>query len=208
MLYRISVAERGLTGIADIFRSRLSRLDNILRAGTVPLSLRKGHFAHPSPWWVRRDPWLFAPAFFFTLLGNFAALTVSVFSVFFCVICVDGICVSVLQRITLPQNVTQKYPRYKLYAYGEGSYTEQLRDGKFNGVPVLFIPGNGGSYKQGLTSIFTIFYLKGVRSFCFFSSVFHICSNCMCVSPLPSCLALHFCSDQDTFVSKTPPIST
>ena len=37
MLYRISVAERGLTGIANIFRSRLSRLDDLLRAGTVPL---------------------------------------------------------------------------------------------------------------------------------------------------------------------------
>ena len=38
MLYRISVAERGLTGIANIFRSRLRRLDDLLRAGTVPLT--------------------------------------------------------------------------------------------------------------------------------------------------------------------------
>ena len=38
MLYLISVAERGLTGIANIFRSRLSRLNDLLRAGTVPLS--------------------------------------------------------------------------------------------------------------------------------------------------------------------------
>ena len=36
-MYRISVADRGLTGIANIFRSRLSRLDDFLRAGTVPL---------------------------------------------------------------------------------------------------------------------------------------------------------------------------
>ena len=42
MLYRISVAERGLTGIANIFRSRLSRLDDLLRAGTVPLSINLG----------------------------------------------------------------------------------------------------------------------------------------------------------------------
>ena len=35
MLYRISVAQRGLTGIATIFRSRLSGLDELLRAGTV-----------------------------------------------------------------------------------------------------------------------------------------------------------------------------
>ena len=41
MWYRISVTERGLTGIANIFRSRLSRLDDLLGAGTVPLrSLR------------------------------------------------------------------------------------------------------------------------------------------------------------------------
>ena len=38
MLYRISVTERGLTGIANIFRSRLSRLDDLLRAGTVALN--------------------------------------------------------------------------------------------------------------------------------------------------------------------------
>ena len=38
MLHRISVAERVLTGIANIFRSRLSRLDDLLRAGTVPLT--------------------------------------------------------------------------------------------------------------------------------------------------------------------------
>ena len=39
MLYRISVTERGLTGIANIFRSRLSKLDDLLGAGTVPLRL-------------------------------------------------------------------------------------------------------------------------------------------------------------------------
>ena len=44
MLYRISVTERGLTGIANIFRSRLSRLDDLLGAGTVPLT---------SPGWWR-----------------------------------------------------------------------------------------------------------------------------------------------------------
>ena len=39
MLYPISVAERGLTGIANIFRNRLSGLlDDLLRAGTVPFN--------------------------------------------------------------------------------------------------------------------------------------------------------------------------
>ena len=37
MLYRISVTERGLTGIANIFRSRLSKWDDLLGAGSVPL---------------------------------------------------------------------------------------------------------------------------------------------------------------------------
>ena len=41
MLYRISVTERGLTGIANIFRSRLSRLDDLLGAGTVPLRITR-----------------------------------------------------------------------------------------------------------------------------------------------------------------------
>ena len=45
MLYRISVTERGLTGIANIFRSRLSRLDDLLGAGTVPLSKTGVHYA-------------------------------------------------------------------------------------------------------------------------------------------------------------------
>ena len=38
MLYRISVAERGPTGIANIFRSCFSGLDDFLQAGTVPLT--------------------------------------------------------------------------------------------------------------------------------------------------------------------------
>ena len=44
MLYRISVAERGLTGIANIFRSRLSGLDDLLQAGTVPLTFAISKF--------------------------------------------------------------------------------------------------------------------------------------------------------------------
>ena len=47
MLYRISVTERGLTGIANIFRSRLSRLDDLLGAGTVPLRNRDLSFWTP-----------------------------------------------------------------------------------------------------------------------------------------------------------------
>ena len=52
MLYRISVTERGLTGIDNIFRSRLSRLDDLLGAGTVPLTRAPlgGLFRAPPPY--------------------------------------------------------------------------------------------------------------------------------------------------------------
>ena len=49
MLYQISVAERGLTGIANIFRSRLSGLDDLLRAGTVPLREKSEYSRRPGP---------------------------------------------------------------------------------------------------------------------------------------------------------------
>ena len=53
MLYRISVTERGLTGIANIFRSRLSRLDDLLGAGTVPLTIILSSFMFPKPVYQR-----------------------------------------------------------------------------------------------------------------------------------------------------------
>lgn len=42
---------------------------------------------------------------------------------------------------------------YGLYAYTEGKLIENVRKHKFTGIPVLFIPGNAGSYKQGLFTI-------------------------------------------------------
>jgi len=47
----------------------------------------------------------------------------------------------------------EKYPRFGLYAYGEGFLTEKLRRMHFSGIPVLFIPGNAGSHEQGLHHI-------------------------------------------------------
>jgi GPI inositol-deacylase len=57
------------------------------------------------------------------------------------------------QKIALSENDTEEFPKYALYAYGEGQYTEKLRNMQFNGIPVLFVPGNSGSYKQGLDRI-------------------------------------------------------
>lgn len=45
--------------------------------------------------------------------------------------------------------VDGQYFKYGLYAYSEGPLTEKARKMQFDGIPVLFIPGNAGSYKQG-----------------------------------------------------------
>lgn len=49
----------------------------------------------------------------------------------------------------MSSNIQQTFPGYGLYGYSEGGHTEQLRKMRFNGIPVLFIPGSGGAYKQG-----------------------------------------------------------
>ncbi|KAK9296931.1 hypothetical protein QLX08_009191 [Tetragonisca angustula] len=51
-------------------------------------------------------------------------------------------------RISLDNEIEERYPRYGLYAYGEGFITEKLRRMYFSGIPVLFIPGNVGSHEQ------------------------------------------------------------
>ncbi|XP_052784652.1 GPI inositol-deacylase-like [Mya arenaria] len=50
--------------------------------------------------------------------------------------------------VEMPKKVREKYPHYGLYVYGEGQYANMLRSMKMTGIPVLFIPGNAGSYKQ------------------------------------------------------------
>ncbi|XP_071570586.1 GPI inositol-deacylase isoform X2 [Temnothorax nylanderi] len=51
-------------------------------------------------------------------------------------------------RISLKDDLEDEYPRFGLYAYGEGFLTEKLRRMHFSGIPVLFIPGNAGSHEQ------------------------------------------------------------
>lgn len=53
------------------------------------------------------------------------------------------------RRIQLPRRVARLYPAYGLYLYGEGVYAQETRALKLTGAPVLFLPGNAGSYKQG-----------------------------------------------------------
>ncbi|XP_077473483.1 GPI inositol-deacylase isoform X2 [Stigmatopora argus] len=52
------------------------------------------------------------------------------------------------RRVPLPRRVARMYPAYGLYLYGEGLYAQETRDLQLYGAPVLFLPGNAGSYKQ------------------------------------------------------------
>lgn len=50
--------------------------------------------------------------------------------------------------VPLSSKVQSLFPNYGLYVYGEGHTVEPLSKGIFSGIPVLFIPGNAGSFKQ------------------------------------------------------------
>jgi len=65
-----------------------------------------------------------------------------------------------LQRLPLPRRVARQYPSYGLYLYGEGVYAQETRGLKLTGAPVLFLPGNAGSYKQGEMELFFPQYLN------------------------------------------------
>ncbi|XP_038125707.1 GPI inositol-deacylase isoform X2 [Cyprinodon tularosa] len=52
------------------------------------------------------------------------------------------------RRVVLPRRVSRLFPAYGLYLYGEGVYAQETRNLKLSGTPVLFLPGNAGSYKQ------------------------------------------------------------
>ncbi|OXB57084.1 hypothetical protein ASZ78_002372 [Callipepla squamata] len=51
-------------------------------------------------------------------------------------------------KIKLPKKTARRYPAYELYLYGEGNYAEENKNLMLSGIPVLFLPGNAGSYKQ------------------------------------------------------------
>ncbi|KAJ6637478.1 GPI inositol-deacylase, partial [Pseudolycoriella hygida] len=62
-------------------------------------------------------------------------------------------------KINFDENLD--YPKYSLYAYSEGRLTENARNMKFNGAPVIFVPGNRGSYKQ-VRSLASVALRKGI----------------------------------------------
>lgn len=51
-------------------------------------------------------------------------------------------------RVPLWKGTVKRFPKYALYLYAEGEYADKSRDLSVSGIPVLFIPGNAGSYKQ------------------------------------------------------------
>ncbi|XP_065526049.1 GPI inositol-deacylase [Lathamus discolor] len=51
-------------------------------------------------------------------------------------------------KIKLPKKTARRYPAYELYLYGEGNYAKENKNLLLTGIPVLFLPGNAGSYKQ------------------------------------------------------------
>uniref|UniRef100_T1JLC1 GPI inositol-deacylase n=1 Tax=Strigamia maritima TaxID=126957 RepID=T1JLC1_STRMM len=57
--------------------------------------------------------------------------------------------------IPLHPDVHKQFPHYKLYLYGEGTKS-------YDGIPVLFIPGNAGSYKQ-VRSLASVAYRMSVK---------------------------------------------
>ncbi|XP_055616650.1 GPI inositol-deacylase isoform X2 [Toxorhynchites rutilus septentrionalis] len=54
-----------------------------------------------------------------------------------------------------------KFPVYGLYAYSEGRHTIDVRNMNFNGAPIIFIHGNGGSFKQ-VRSLASVALRKGI----------------------------------------------
>lgn len=72
----------------------------------------------------------------------------------------------------MDNEIEELYPRYGLYAYGEGFVTEKLRRMYFSGIPVLFVPGNAGSHEQGFYNPFVMSFCLGCKSFLMFPLVF------------------------------------
>ncbi|XP_066952739.1 GPI inositol-deacylase [Macrobrachium rosenbergii] len=63
--------------------------------------------------------------------------------------------------VSFPARIKKLFPHYHLYSYGEGNYSDILREGYYAGIPVLFIPGNGGSYRQ-VRSLASVAYRKAL----------------------------------------------
>ncbi|KAF1850735.1 GPI inositol-deacylase [Cucurbitaria berberidis CBS 394.84] len=116
--------------------------------GIIPGSTFEGH---NSKWRQRlRNPWACSPRMLVTTLAAFAALSLMAYSFLTRQLDVKGCEMSYMRpAYSKYQDFDTEYTRfatkYSLYLYREGGIDEDFR---VKGVPVLFIPGNAGSYKQ------------------------------------------------------------
>lgn len=44
-------------------------------------------------------------------------------------------------EVKLPDEIEKAFPRYKLFVYSEGDLAQYLENRQFEGIPVLFVPG-------------------------------------------------------------------
>ena len=55
-------------------------------------------------------------------------------------------------KVSLNDYIKEKFPKYSLFIYGEGRYAQYLynmqENIQLNGIPVVFVHGNAGRYKQ------------------------------------------------------------
>nr|CAB3264805.1 GPI inositol-deacylase [Phallusia mammillata] len=65
-------------------------------------------------------------------------------------------------KVPLDPNIESAFSKYNLYLYGEGQYFERVKNLQLHGVPVLYIPGHGGSYKQA-RSIGSVLLWKNIH---------------------------------------------
>ncbi|XP_066254191.1 GPI inositol-deacylase [Euwallacea similis] len=67
------------------------------------------------------------------------------------------------QYVRIHHELDEQYPKYGLYAYGEGRTTKKARNMQFNGIPVVFLPGNAGSHHQ-VRSLASVALRKALNS--------------------------------------------
>ncbi|XP_066139932.1 GPI inositol-deacylase [Euwallacea fornicatus] len=67
------------------------------------------------------------------------------------------------QYVRIHHELDELYPKYGLYAYGEGRTTKKARNMQFNGIPVVFLPGNAGSHHQ-VRSLASVALRKALNS--------------------------------------------
>jgi len=64
--------------------------------------------------------------------------------------------------VQLSANIRKRFPKYNLFIYGEGYYAQYLfemgQNIRLDGIPVVFVHGNAGRYKQVSGVVTTLSY--------------------------------------------------